>query len=134
MDVANSGTTGVIISSCVGLGGAILSWLLADARSKTRSEDNAERMKTLEAEVEEGKHKIGLLEVSQGRSDQANAEIHRSITRLDDSKASKEMVQNFKDEINLMRNDMKSGFNKLESLVLGKWASHLTHHKGDDGE
>jgi len=139
--VASSGLIGTIIASTIGIGGAIISWLMGDARSKTRLVFAEERMKLIETQLDASSKLHNEAQIAEARSAQDRLEIHRSVDRLDESKASKEMVQNFKEEINLMRADMKAGFGKLESLVLGRWgngggqhSSSSSHHSRDDGE
>lgn len=108
----------------VGGAGAIttvLAWLWGDAKSKARAQFTEEKLKTLHNRCElmdtSYSEKLNVLEQDSVRSEQIGKEVHESLKRLDDTKASKEIVGTFKEDIQLIRNDIDKRFDKLERMI-----------------
>ena len=99
----------------------VISWLIADARSKTRSAFMEERLGALasRAESSTAAHdtRINDLELNAARSAQDRLDIRRVTDRLDASKASKELVDGFRSEIQSIRADMDKRFDRLERIL-----------------
>ena len=102
----------------------IISWILADARSKARALFMEERVATLkqdsQREMDNGGLRLNTLEIKLARSEQDRIEIHKSVERIDTQKASKEVVDGFRSEIATLRQDIDKRFDKLERILEGK--------------
>lgn len=116
------------IVAVIAIGFSILSgllvWLSGDARSKTRAASLEEKVNdfavttnlnltTLESRMRE-------MEVSLATSRQDRADLHSAYDRLDEQKASKELVDGLRSEIQNMRTDFDKRFDKLESILSRK--------------
>ena len=80
--------------------------------SVTRFDQDRESLAALTAGVT-------ALNLSVARSEQDRIEIHRTMQRIDESKASKEMVDAFRGEFATLRGDIDKRFDKLERLLEG---------------
>jgi len=98
-----------------------LAWLWGDAKSKARAQFTEEKLKVLnekyEAMNKDYSERVNSLEQSLVKTEQIGKEVHSALQRLDDSKASKEIVGTFKDDIQLIRNDIDKRFDKLERMI-----------------
>ena len=110
-----------ILSVLISVFGTALTWLIADAKSKSRVEYINEKLeatnKDHESLLDFSQSKVSSLEQRIAKSEQDRGEIHRSIERLDSSKASKDIVDGFRTEINTLRLDMDKRFDKIERML-----------------
>lgn len=123
------------LDTLLGVGGAALAWLLADARSKARLQYGEERMTKLEAKLEKGldllamqnercdsEHsetveRVAAAEVRLAKFDQSQTETIRSIDKLEAGKASKELLEALRIEIQQVKLDIDKRFDKLERIL-----------------
>ncbi len=89
---------------------SLISGLIADTRSKTRVQVMTEKINPLESNLSESLLKIARLE-------QTIQEFTRVIDRLDNTKASREVVDGIKNDISIFRIDMDKRFDRLERLI-----------------
>jgi len=99
----------------------LLAWLWGDAKSKARAQFLEEKVKILTTRYEtmykEYSDSKSNLEQRLATNEQVNKEMHNNVEKLDDTKASKEMVQLFKEDIQLIRTDIDKRFDKLERMI-----------------
>ena len=114
----------VLVNVLTGLGGVFaagIAWLLADTRSKSRIGFMEEKLGLVTGELEkmsiDSQKRIGMLELSNAKNEQAHIETNNNITRLDSTKASKEIVEGFRNEIQTLKTDMDKRFDRIERLL-----------------
>lgn len=120
------------MESLIAAGASILvsagAWLIADSKSKSRViflEEKLNAMKqTTDQAIAASQEKISSLEVRIARSEGDRQEIHRLIEKLDSSKASKEAVDSFRNEVGILRVDMDKRFDRLERLIEKSIVNH----------
>lgn len=99
----------------------LISWLVADARSKARSVFTEEKVAEAKAQWDTSREshesRIAELELNAARSAQDRLDIRRVTDRLDTTKASKELVDGFRSEIQSIRADMDKRFDRLERIL-----------------
>ena len=105
----------------VSLGVSVIAWIIADARSKSRVAYIDDRVMILERESGLLQQARNELEIKLARSEQDRQEIHRGLERLDDSKASKEVVEGFRGEMATLRVDMDKRFDRLERILTDRF-------------
>ena len=101
--------------------GSFFLWILADTRSKARLVFVEEKMASdrqkqdilMAAVLEKANH----TEIRIAQSEQDRMEIHRSLDRLDAVKASKEVVDGIRSDINSFKAEMDKRFDKLERIL-----------------
>jgi len=104
------------------LGSSVVAWLLADSKSKSRLGFMEERVVEIKAQQENDhkscQEKLSSLQIQEAKSQQENEEMHRSIDRLDNAKASKDVVQGLSNQISTLQDEIDRRFDRLEKLVL----------------
>lgn len=114
-------STATLIVGGAGMITTILAWLWSDAKSKARATFLEEKVKVLTTKYEtmfkDYSDSKSSLEQRLATNEQVNKEIHNTVEKLDDNKASKEMVQLFKEDIQLIRQDIDKRFDKLERMI-----------------
>lgn len=105
------------ISVAIAVGGAILAWLLADERSKTRVPVMAEQLEFLRKDQIHDREQMIGLKAHEAGSIQDRLELRRSLDRLETSKASKEVVDGIKIDISTLREQMDKRFDHVERLL-----------------
>jgi hypothetical protein len=110
-----------IIAIVVSVGISLAVWLVADARSKARVafiDEEFSKLQRIHAQSQSEFHRtVGEMQIKLGKSEQDRAEIHKQIERIDNVKASKEVVDGFKNEMHILRADMDKRFDRLERLL-----------------
>lgn len=105
----------------VGLIGSLCAWLVGDARAKARSEITNERVSAMStssaATHSDVQNKLTALEVRLARSEQDSVDIHRSLEKLDTTKASRDSVEPLRAALNQLREDIDRRFDRIESLI-----------------
>jgi len=98
---------GLILASITG----VTAILFADQKTKGRHEDNSKRIGALEEEKK--------LDIAEHAAMKATVSmLANQLDRLDDQKASKEVVDGFRREISELKFDMDRRFDKLERLII----------------
>lgn len=115
-----------LIGCAVGVLGPLISFLVADARSKARLDSMFNESETLKKALVAAQTERTLITNRQAtvdafvmRSEQDRNELRRLIDRLDDSKASKEIFESFRSEFVTLRADFDKRFDRLERLLEG---------------
>lgn len=110
-----------IVAILISVVGGFLSWYHNDTQSKTRFEYTEDSLETLEKNFKE---KIDNLAEKASHAEKfeatvlsERAELMREIARLDNTKASKEVADNFRNEIITLRQDIDKRFDKIERLL-----------------
>ena len=110
-----------ILSAISGVVAAGVAWLIADARIKTRLTFMEEKVDLVTGDIEkvseESQKRISLLELATAKNEQAHIETTNNILRLDTTKASKEIVEGFRNEIHTLKSDMDKRFDRIERLL-----------------
>ena len=110
-----------ILSAISGVVAAGVAWLIADARIKTRLTVMEEKVDLVTGDIEkvseESQKRISLLELATAKNEQAHIETTNNILRLDTTKASKEIVEGFRNEIHTLKSDMDKRFDRIERLL-----------------
>ena len=110
-----------ILSAIGGVVAAGVAWLIADARIKTRLTFMEEKVDLVTGDIEkvseESQKRISLLELATAKNEQAHIETTNNILRLDTTKASKEIVEGFRNEIHTLKSDMDKRFDRIERLL-----------------
>jgi len=109
----DNGTAVSIAALLVAICGAVLSWLLSDARTKTRLEGAYAVINEQAKAIEKNHGGIRELELQGARSQQDRLEMHRQL----EGKASRESVDGFRSELTTLRIDMDKRFDRLERLL-----------------
>jgi len=109
------------LSAVVGVITAGVAWLVADARAKTRLsflEDKISLvMVDLDKTAQDSRKRISAVELELSRGEQARKEITNNVNRIDNTKASKELVDGFRNEIQTLKSDMDKRFDRIERLL-----------------
>ena len=103
-------------------------WITADARGRARLASAEEKLTQAKADHIADvaalaskdvafDSRIGMLEVQMARTIQDREDLHRSVTRLEDTKASREAVEGIRAELATFRGDMDKRFDRLERLL-----------------
>jgi hypothetical protein len=113
------------ISSLGSAAAAIIAWLIADAKSKSRIAFVEERLASVKTVIDtvaaDSQGRISAIEVSLARSEQDRYELRRSLDRLDQSKASKEVSDIFSGQLASLRLDMDKRFDRIERILEKKF-------------
>jgi biopolymer transport protein ExbB/TolQ len=110
----------IFVTVVIAVGSAILSWFVSDVRSKSRLAYVEEKFNAFYNTMSANYEKIAEHDIKFAKSEQDRAEIHRSMERIDNQKASKEVVDGFRAEISNLRADMDRRFDRIERLLEGK--------------
>lgn len=103
------------------IGSAVVSWLIVDARTKAKLSFLEDKVEGLAGRMDEqGKslysrsstHDLGI-----GRLEQSCEEMRRGMERLEETKASRELVDNITDQLATLRADIDKRFDRLERLI-----------------
>jgi hypothetical protein len=97
--------------------GGIIAWLLADARSKARLTYADERINGFMVQLNDATTRINVLETEMATSKQDRADLHRGEQRLEDTKASRDVVDGIKGDIQVLRNELSNRFDRVERLI-----------------
>jgi hypothetical protein len=101
--------------------GAIVAWLIADSSFKTRILALEEKVSSNKISIDNhtalSQAKFEAIAVQNTASIQDRAELHRITDRLESSKASKEVVEGFKQEVTILRLEMDKRFDRLDRLM-----------------
>lgn len=118
MDFANLNTSWPILST---IAGVIITWLIADAGFKAKMSSLEEKVTTnktiAESKLTDAENKLGLVIIQNARSEQDRSELHNLVEKLEVSKASKDVVDGFKSEINNLKAEMANRFDRLDRLM-----------------
>lgn len=110
-----------IIQIVGSVGGMIIAWAVADARSKSRLSQGEEKIRELSASCVAEQHdsdlRLKALEVSQARSETDRIEIRKALEKLDATKASREVVDSFRAELGALKVDIDKRFDKIEDMI-----------------
>lgn len=113
--------TATLIVGGAGMITTVLAWLWGDAKNKARTQFLEEKVKVLtnkyDAMYKEYSDSKSSMEQRLATGEQVSKQIHENVDKLDDNKASKEMVGMFKDDIQLIRQDIDRRFDKLERMI-----------------
>ena len=103
------------------LTGTIISWLMTDAKTKGRLifiEERFNQAQEAHAKLAHAfNNKVAIYEVKIAKSEQDREAIHTLFNRLETSKASKEVVDGFRFELQTLRVDMDRRFDRIERLL-----------------
>ena len=114
-------STDTIVSVIAGATGSFFIWILADTRSKAKLVFIEEQMgidrQKQDVFMSMVAEKSNHLEIKLAQSEQDRMEIHRSLDRLDAIKASKEVVDGIRSDINSFKAEMDKRFDKLERIL-----------------
>lgn len=109
------------LSAVVAVVTAGVAWLVADARAKTRLaflEDKLDLIETdLDKTAQDSRRRISDIELELSRGEQARKEITNNVNRIDSTKASKELVDGLRNEIQTLKSDMDKRFDRIERLL-----------------
>lgn len=110
-----------IISIGVSVVGSIIVMSFYDGKSKAKVLEVEDKISAIKLEhsaaIAINAEKVNQLDVRLAKSEQDRIDIHRTIERLDQSKASKDVVEGFRNEIENLRVDMDKRFDRLEKLM-----------------
>ena len=99
-------------------------YMFLEFRNKGRLEEHTrntqEKLKKFEFEITNNGNLIGELRRLDAISAQDRLDLRRQIERLDAEKASKDVVESFRQEIGTLRNDMDKRFDRIEQLIVTK--------------
>lgn len=121
----------VIISILIGAGTLIVTlisiytaWIKSDTAGKTKAlvfEDKLNEMKSFyENKSKEVDDSIKSLQLTSAKQEQESIGFLRLIDKLDESKASKEIVDSFKNESATLRADIDKRFDRIERILENK--------------
>lgn len=109
------------VAVLIAIGGGFLSWYHNDTQSKVRFEFVKDTVKKLEekhdVDIESYDERISNLEKENISSMADRQEIHRDLVRLENTKASKEVADNFRSDIIILRQDIDKRFDRIERLL-----------------
>ncbi len=110
-------STADFLSVAIPVGTAFIAWIASDARSKARAEAADKELAAVKTENMALAGRVSALEVGLARCEADRSETHRSLDRLDDGKASKDVVDGLGKQIATLRDDMDKRFDRLERLL-----------------
>lgn len=121
MQITNIGLGPEYWGPALGILGAIIAWFVADTKFKVRIETLEERVNVARGLAESlqssAQDKFDTILLQNATSAADRADIHRQIDKLDSTKASKEVVDSFKQEITVLRLEMDKRFDRLDRLL-----------------
>jgi len=101
--------------------GPVASWLLSDARSKSRLAFVEEKLTAIKEEsgsaTKSNSDRLNLLEVDMARCSQDRGDIHKMIERVDSQKASREVVDGIRDDLRNFKVALEKRFDRMESML-----------------
>ena len=110
----------LILSIVISSVGAFVSWLISDVKSKSKILYMDEKVLAMRQELDIldkiAFERIAVLEIKLAKFEEHREELHRLVTRLDNQKASKDVVDGFRSEITTLRVDMDKRFDRIERL------------------
>jgi len=113
--------------------GAAGAWLLADAKFKARILTLEEKIVSGESFQTAFQTKLDVMTIQSAASIADRVELHRQVDKLDSTKASKEMVEAFKQEITILRMEMDKRFDRLDRLMEYKLQGPRSQPPDDQG-
>ena len=113
----NDSTLSDAVPFVVPVATGLIAWIASDARSKARAEATEKELAALSAEGVALAGRVSAVEVALARCEADRSETHRALSRLDDSKASKDVVDGLGKQIATLREDMDKRFDRLERLL-----------------
>jgi len=97
--------------------GGIVAWVAADARAKARSTYADEKLNEVSDIMTENTNRINYLETKMATSEQDRADLHRAEQRLETTKASRDVVDGIKNDIQILRTELGNRFDRVERLI-----------------
>ena len=114
-------TYGTVLMGGLSALGILVTWLIADTRSKSRLIFMEERVNS--ANLAQNSHislltsKVSSLEVNESACAQDRLSLHGEVSRLDSSKASKDVVDTLRQDIDRLRETVDRRCDRLEALI-----------------
>jgi len=109
------------VTLCIAVAGPVAAWLLSDARSKARLAFVEEKLNAIKEEsgstTRNNSNRLNLLEVDMARCSQDRSEIHKLIDRVDTQKASREVVDGIRDDLQNFKVALEKRFDKMEAML-----------------
>ena len=103
------------------VGITFITWIVADTRSKSKIIFVEEKTNNLKDRLDSHGNTLNdhvkEFSVAMGRSELDRRTIHENMIRLDNQKASKEVVDGFRVEIASLKFDMDKRFDRIERLI-----------------
>ena len=122
-----------IVSLVLAVFGPVIAWLLADARSKGRTDSLQEKVTNLTKSVDDLSDSLSSTRTEMATSSAVSttdrAAIHLEILRIAAEKANKDVFDGFRDDVKSMRADMDRRFDRIESMMRS-----TTHTNGGNGQ
>jgi hypothetical protein len=114
-------TTADTVTMVIAVAGPVASWLLSDARSKSRLAFVEEKLTAIKEEsgsaTKSNSDRLNLLEVDMARCSQDRGDIHKMIERVDSQKASREVVDGIRDDLQNFKVALEKRFDKMEAML-----------------
>jgi len=114
-------TTADTVTMVIAVAGPVASWLLSDARSKSRLAFVEEKLTAIKEEsgsaTKSNSDRLNLLEVDMARCSQDRGDIHKMIERVDSQKASREVVDGIRDDLRNFKVALEKRFDRMESML-----------------
>jgi hypothetical protein len=118
LDFSNLADSWPILST---LAGVIITWLIADAGFKAKTgalEEKVLATKVItEATLADLQNKLGTVVIQNARSEQDRSELHNLVDKLEISKASKDVVDGFKNEVASFKSEMDKRFDRIDRFM-----------------
>lgn len=104
--------------------GSVITWIISDVRSKSRLSYMEEKVEEVKGQLVNGfnfnRESIDKLNDEAVRCTVTQEQFYKELTRVDSTKASKELVDSFRIEISTLKLDMDKRFDRLERLIQEK--------------
>tara|TARA_R110000868_G_scaffold79604_12_gene226412 strand:+ start:1862 stop:2230 length:369 start_codon:yes stop_codon:yes gene_type:complete len=97
--------------------GGIIAWVAADTRAKARSIYTDEKLSEVADIMTENANRINYLETKMATSEQDRQDLHRAEQRLETTKASRDVVDGIKNDIQTLRTELGNRFDRVERLI-----------------
>ena len=100
-----------------GVLGGVIAWVTVDAGFKNKITALEEKVASLKLAMTSGDAIVNLIGTQNAQCEQERKEFYRSIEKLETSKASKEMVESFRQEMVQLRSELAGRFDRLERFM-----------------
>jgi len=107
----------IIATILISIACSVIAWFASDIKSKARQGFIEEKLKFTHNQLEDAQALVDQLNIKAAQTETAHEEIFRAIHRLNDEKASREVVESFRNEIHTLRVDIDKRFDRIERLL-----------------
>lgn len=111
----------VLISACCSLGASVMTWIITVAVMKQRVNEIEQKIVKMAIDfglsAREASDRLRAIDEDAARCDESRKSVHIAILRLEEVKASKEMVDIFRSDMHNLTVSVDKRFDKIEDML-----------------